>query len=368
MNTLALFTLLCASANALIKIPLYKMQTMRQAYKENNMTVPDHIFSKYGDDPVDVHNYMDAQFYGPMTVGTPGKEFNVIFDTGSSNLWVPSKSCTNCGLKPKYDSSQSSTYVKNGSVFNIQYGSGPVAGFVSQDTATVGDVAVKDQLFAEITDVSGLGLGFTIGKFAGIMGLAFPSIAVNGIPPVFTNMVDQKLLDPVFSFYLSSEDGKDGEMDLGGIDDKHYTGTLQYVPLSSETYWEVALDDMQIGGVSITNVKKAIVDTGTSLLAGPVDEVAAIAKRVGAIPLIKGEYVIPCKGGKPIDVILNGITFTLAPGDLIIPDESLCLFGMTGIDIPAPAGPLWILGDPFIRKFYTVFDYGNKRLGFAPAA
>ncbi len=283
----------------MMRIPLKKVdQTVREQLRAAGMNQLEFQHNTYGADPVPIHDYQDAQYYGPITVGTPPRTFQVVFDTGSSNLWVPSKECTNCGiLKPQYDHSKSSTYIANGTKFNIEYGSGPVAGFMSADNIGVGDIMVDKVLFAEITDVSGLGLGWKLGKFDGIMGMAFQSISVNNVPVVFDLMVQQGLVAmPVFSFYLTS-DGSDGEMLIGGIDETHYSGTLNYVPLIETNYWTIGLDSMILEGetTSFTNVTKAIVDTGTSTLAGPVADVKALAKKLGAIAVgSTGEYEIDC--------------------------------------------------------------------------
>lgn len=117
---------------------------------------------------------MDAQYYGEISVGTPGKTFKVVFDTGSSNLWVPSSSCWSpaCFTHNTYKSSKSSTYKKNGTEFEIKYGSGGVKGKISNDVVNVAGVTVKNVDFGEATTLSGV--SFIAGKFDGLMGMAFP--------------------------------------------------------------------------------------------------------------------------------------------------------------------------------------------------
>jgi len=364
------WVVLCAVSAALSKIPLYR--TERLSLKRIQKAV-EGLQRRYGAtaDPVPIHNYEDAQFYGPIAVGTKGQTLNVVFDTGSSNLWVPSKQCTNCGFHPKYDHTKSSTYVANGTKFNITYASGPVSGFLSEDSVTIGDVTTKSNLFAEITDVKGLGPAYALGKFDGILGMAYQAISVDKIPTIFQNMLAQKVIsEPVFAFYLSEDPSKDGELDFGGIDPAHYTGSITYVPVIQQTYWTISMDDFTISGKSYTKVRKAVVDSGTSLLAGPTADVKAIAAAVGAHALIHGEYIIDCgkiKTAPPIIIKLSGMQYELLAEDYILDVEGSCLLGLVGLDIPGPTGPLWILGDPWIRKFYSVFDFGQNRVGFALA-
>jgi saccharopepsin len=207
--------------------------------------------------------------YSEISVGTPPQVFKVIMDTGSSNLWVPSAECSSiaCYLHQKYDHESSSTYKKNGSTFEIRYGSGEVSGYISSDTVTMGDLLIKDQLFAEVTNEPGL--AFAFGKFDGILGLGYDTISVNKIEPPFYGMIRNGLLDdPVFAFYLG-DTSEESEAIFGGIDDSHYTGKFTTIPVRRKAYWEVTLDSVTFGGDTAEMDMGAILDTGTSLLAMP---------------------------------------------------------------------------------------------------
>jgi len=456
----AALLLLTLSVDAIHKIKLSKKA---RAKNVDFNIIKKNLEFKYSRTPranptVPITNFEDAQYYGPISIGTPPQDFTVVFDTGSSNLWVPSSQCSwtdiACYFHNTYNSADSTTYVANGTNFAIEYGSGELSGFLSQDVVTVGGLTIKNQVFAEATQQPGI--TFVVAQFDGIMGMGWQRISVDDVVPPFYNMISQDLVDePVFSFWLNRDttDSEGGELVLGGTDPTHYTGDIFWVPLGNETYWQFEMDDIQLGGQSLgycgTGGCHAIADTGTSLLAGPADLVTDLNNRIGAtgvlsaecemiiqqyedqiiqaiindlppqtacedmdlcpgsscgvcvliistleeilpsnssevfiafvldelclfLPSPNGESIVDCSVINTLPNIgfkLNGQVFTLTPQQYILMEGTegaeLCLSGFIGLDLPPQIGPLWILGDVFIGPYYTVFDMGNKQVGFA---
>ncbi|KAI2808000.1 hypothetical protein RDWZM_005410 [Blomia tropicalis] len=382
-----LATILLVDAK-LHRIKLQKAQSLRKRFVEVESPIKlayttHHYHHWYNGFPEPLSNYADAQYYGEIQIGSPPQPFNVIFDTGSSNLWVPSKKCkfTNlaCLLHHKYDSSKSSSYVNNGTSFEIRYGTGSMTGFLSTDVVTVANQQIQNQTFAEA--VSEPGITFVFAKFDGILGLGFNTISVDGVPTVFDSMVKQGLVQqPVFSFYLNRDtNGKvGGEIIFGGSDPAYYKGDFTYAPLTKIGYWQ-----FQMHGILLENKSnnktvghvcesgcEAIADTGTSLIAGPSDQVEHLNRALGAIGPLNGIFVLNCSHINTLPNIIfqiNGVKFPLSPDQYVMRQSAMgkeiCISSF--ISLPANI-PLWILGDVFIGNYYTEFDYGNKRVGFAP--
>lgn len=374
------------------RIKLNKQNSIRQELSNSAVVVLnkyDNLLAKYtklgaqaGPVPEPLTNYMDAQYFGDISLGNPAQPFKVVFDTGSSNLWVPSKKCYSiaCWIHKTYNSAQSSSYKADGTPLAIQYGSGSMEGFLSNDELSLAGLSVKNQTFGEATKLPGL--TFAMAKFDGLLGMGFDTIAVDHPATPFKNMIDQNLVkEPVFSFYLNRDQQKSpgGEIIFGGVDPEHYTGEITYTPVTSVGYWQFKMDGVSMnsneGEANVLKVCEngcqAIADTGTSLIAGPKEEVKLLNEKIGAIPLPGGEWIVPsCDLVAKMPVLtftIAGKEFSLKPEQYILKisqgGKSTCISGLLGMDIPNH--PLWILGDVFIGPYYTVFDYGNKRVGFA---
>ncbi|XP_016061473.1 PREDICTED: napsin-A [Miniopterus natalensis] len=326
---------------------------------------------------VPLSDYMKVQYYGKIGLGTPPQNFSVVFDTGSSNLWVPSRRCSffslPCWFHHRFNPKASSSFKSNGTKFAIQYGTGRLKGILSEDKLAIGGITNATVIFGEaLWEPS---LVFLFGHFDGILGLGFPILAVGGVQPPLDTLVDQGLLDkPVFSFYLNRDpkevDG--GELVLGGSDPAHYIPPLTYMPVTVPAYWQIHMERVKVGtGLTLcAQGCAAILDTGTSLITGPSEEIRALHTAVGGGFSLLGIYIVECSiisTLPPVSFNLGGAWFNLTSEDYVIQiargGSRLCFLGFQALDVPPPAGPLWILGDVFLRSYVAVFDRGNLKEG-----
>jgi saccharopepsin len=237
---------------------------------------------------------------------------------------------------------------------------------------TIGDLKIKNQDFAEATEEPGL--AFAFGRFDGILGLGYDTISVDKMVPPFYNMINQGLLDdPVFAFYLAdTAAGEDAsEATFGGINEDHFTGDLINLPLRRKAYWEVDFDAMIFGGESASlEGTGVILDTGTSLIALPSTYAELLNAQIGAKKGYNGQYSVECdKRAELPDItfVLSGHNFSISAYDYILEVSGSCISTFMGMDFPEPVGPLAILGDAFLRRWYSVYDLGKGTVGLAKA-
>ncbi|KAI8828741.1 aspartic peptidase domain-containing protein [Chytriomyces cf. hyalinus JEL632] len=334
-----------------------------------------HLAALKADPPtVELTNFMNAQYFGEVSIGTPPQTFTAVFDTGSSNLWVPSTRCSSiaCWLHRRFDATKSSTFKENGTEFAIQYGTGALEGVISEDTISIGGAEISKLGFGE--SVKEPGFTFVVARFDGILGLGYDTIAVQKVVPPFYGMINQKLIDvPLFSAWLgdNADGGSGGEIMFGGIDTARFTGPLVWSPVVRKAYWEVAFSNFTVDGVSISvNAPSAAIDTGSSLIVTPTADADAINAKIGATKNAQGQFTVDCDAIPTlpdISLTISGVPHTLSAKDYILQVGGLkgsCVSGFMGMDLPID---IWIIGDVFLRKYYTVYDLGNNRVGFGLA-
>jgi len=343
--------------------------------REEKPTKSSYVHAKYnhmlgGSADVALEDYMNLEYYGNVQLGTPAHTYKVIFDTVSSNLWVPAVNCTKClNTHRKYDPSASTTYQANGTSFKIDNGAMSSKGYVAHDVMTIGGLTC-DVDFGAVTEAGILHIPLV--KFDGVLGLGWPNASVDGLTSVMERLDEEKVIDSyMFGFYLQSDAHKTGKLTIGGYD-KSKAKSISWVPVATENTWTVNVQKLSFGGVIATNVTNAILDTGLSVFFGPKDDVAGVAKQMGATYFGYNGYSVSCHANLPdMELTLGSgtdtTTLTIKGDNLRIKVCTLyvfckCYLAIVGMDLPEP---YWILGNVLMREYYSVFDFGNGKVGFS---
>jgi len=377
---------------------------------------------------VDIKNHLNSIFIGHFAIGTPPQKFSTVFDTGSGNTWVFGKDiCAKnlynaCQLHHPFDPKKSTTYdafkfcpkketdlwkklkakaekkavgrefqtsesddLCSQHTITIHYGIGSSSMSFGKDTVHIGGIELEKQAFGMSYDAT---QHQVMSKHNGVVGLGFRKLSLSAAEPLLYRLL-ARMKKPRFSYYLSNKvGGADSELVLGGVKKKHFSGKFKYHKLISEDfYWTIGFDDIEVNGERLNICKgnkdpkdkcRGAVDTGSSYLVGPSEGVRKLLPKLRVRSDCSNRESLPTMA-----FIIDGEKYEMTPQDYVIkhdaveidvdgketmnPDFKQCATTLSSLDVAPPRGPLWILGDAFTRKYYTLFDYGKKRVGFARA-
>lgn len=326
-------------------------------------------------------NFMEFQFYGPIQIGSPGQNAIVCFDTGSSDLWVPGTRCKKCAGSDRFNPTASSTYQHVAdSTFSVQYGSGAVAGEFGVDHVQMGGFVVANTTLGVVNTEE---TSMARMQADGLLGMAFDGLSSFTHPPIFELLTQQYPdIEPVFAFYLSPDANTPGsELHLGGYDDQRMNNTKAVWQKTNVlpqyglwTYWRLAMHSVRVGSNENVCVDGCVgfVDSGTSLLSIPGNLYIDFLYKVSTYAQARGCYCGFMQSGfqcflcapenfPPIRFGIGNKHFYILDGS----DYTLCI-GLTCLVLVQPSGQdMWVLGDVFMKKFYSLYDVKKREIGFA---
>lgn len=230
----------------------------------------------------------------------------------------------------------------------------------------IANLTAVGQSFGEMTDSA---FGFSGTEFDGIAGLAWPVLGDFGTP-LYDNLVKQNQTKQIFSFALRKYGSvKKNMFYLGGWNAKEFTGNIQWVKLATKSYWTVPLGNTSVGTRIVSGGSRAIIDTGTSLILTTPQVANTIHALIGARISDFGLYSFPCSNLARMPLItirLGTHAFQLRPTDYTLRYGAACYSGFMGADFRNEEGlPTWIIGDVFLRKYYSIYDIEKAAVGFA---
>lgn len=345
-------------------------------------------------------------YYGQIMLGEPRQSFTVIFDTGSGHIILPAAACTSptCLSKRRFDTatSESATDIQHDGTplkpdaarrdqLSITFGTGQVKGQFVHDTVCLGQgeescVGMRMVLATDMTEDP-----FRAFSFDGVLGLGLGGLSLKPEFNFFGSLAKaHELPKPQFSVFLNARDGGPSEVSFGGHSEAHLSSPLSWTPVADPErgYWQVRLRGVRLGDEPLalcsTGDCRAIIDTGSSLLGVPRTELRAAHRRLARVLPEDHDDSMNCRQFPGPDVVfeLDGFEIRLtaedysraAPASMLVAGAApghrrdFCRASLLPVDLKPPLGPnIFVWGEPVLRRFYTVYDWGERRIGFGLA-
>lgn len=340
-----------------------------------------------------------TEYYGTIGIGNPPQNFEVVFDTGSGNVVLPTVKCTEdvCVRHHRFQSKASKTAVQlayedetplepgqtDRDTTSITYGTGKLTGEYVRDNVCMGKQT------SVCTSVDFLGVTtesrfpFIQLPFDGIFGLGLEGLSAGENFNFVNRLAGSKTFkDPSFAFFLRDlKAEEDSEITFGGYrEDRLVDGKIHWLPVDHDEandkgYWLVTMRDIIVDGQRLKlcddfrdNPRcQVAMDTGSALTMGPPSQMAVLlnaiglkddCSNIGKLPTLTLE--LDAEGGGVYEMVLEGKDYTEH-------DEDSCATGFQAMQLPPYLGPMWVVGQTILRKYYSVYDPKNWRVGVGVA-
>lgn len=346
------------------------------------------------------HRIHVTEYYGKVAIGNPPQEFDMVFDTGSGNIVLPTAKCYDevCTRHRRFQSARSRSAVQlanenedpldpsdgdsDRDTTTITYGTGKLTGEYVRDSICMGNNSAGRQActtadFLGVTTESRL--PFIELPFDGIFGLGLMGLSA-GDNFNFVHLLthNSTIRNPVFAVFLRDLGAEeDSEISFGAFRRERLAGGgLHWLPIPKEEaqdkgYWLVTMRDVTVKGKSLKlcddfseNPRcKIAMDTGSSLMMGPPNAVKLLLDAVGMEDDCSNFKKLPSLHFQ-MDAE-NGTVFemVLAPEDYVDQSPEGCATSFQGMELPPDIGPMWIFGQTLLRKYYSVYDAKEWRVG-----
>jgi len=322
----------------------------------------------------------DISYMANIQLGTPPRDFLILMDSGSADLWVGSENCKSedgggCGNHKFLGPQSSTSFQDSQKPFNVTYGSGNVAGTIVQDNLSVANLSLPGHTFG-VADLESVQFAGNSVPFDGLMGLAQSKLSQQKtLTPIEALATAGLVPEAITSFKIPrlADNKGDGEITFGALDTTKFDPqTLVTVDnVSKIGFWEAAVDAITVGGQdSGLQGRTAILDTGTTLIIAPVEDVGAVHKLIpGSQADGQGGFTIPCTSNASVALKFGGQEFAIDFRDLAIQPldpqnpNGDCISGITGGNIGGATE--WLVGDVFLKNAYFSTNVNKNQMSLA---
>jgi len=319
-----------------------------------------------------LQNYRGVQYYAPVTLDS--QKMFAVYDTGSFEIMAVGIGCTTCqiGQLTKYNSASSSTFSPGiGVVEEHHFAGGLVAGRQDYETVHVGnegkDLTVTQMPFWQVVRTDMRVWMSDRAHFNAIVGLGHRTLQYGQVESLlertdinrFALCLQRGLANPGYITFNPHLDAARGTSSM-----------FRRLPVIGKNHWAVSMEEASVGATKacVGTTCLAIVDSGTSLIGVPAEGVPMVSQ---IMQMVKKDCSNINDPSLPdLVFVLGGQRFVLPPAAYVIKfplDTGVvkCIPAFTDFKMQSDHGSVWILGMPFLRHFYTVFDRSEPSLYIA---